>query len=139
MIVRRSTAQFASVVALYVLLLAGCGSELSQVSGRVTFDGEPVDRATVVFQGPGLPQAVDTTRADGIYSLSTGGKQGLPPGAYRVTISAYQTRRSENELSEPVPVLRTPAKYNKPETSGLTAEVQPGHNEFDFQLRSNGG
>jgi len=119
---------------LCCLLLCGCGSKLASVEGTVTLDGKPLSTGTVVFQNEGLPMGVGGLSSNGSYTIYTGDQPGLPPGDYQVTVSAYQTRPGRDEMEEPIPVLLTPPRYNKPETSGLTAKVTPGSNRFDFKL-----
>ena len=120
---------------LLCLLLCGCGSKLAGVDGTVTLDGKPLSTGTVVFQNEGLPMGVGSLRSNGSYTVYTGDQRGLPPGDYQVTVSAYQTRPGRDAMEEPIPVLLTPPRYNKPETSGLTAKVTPGSNRFDFPLQ----
>ena len=39
----------------------------------------------------------------------------------------------------PIPTLITPVKYKSTQSSGLSAEIKPGRNTFDFALVSDGG
>ena len=128
---------------LVCAMLAGCGAEsdpeldkLVPVSGKVTLDGKPLPRGTVVFHADNAAQGYAEIRSDGSYRVKTGDQRGLMPGTYRVTITAYKTLPSTaaDDPEEPVPDLLTPPRYNKPDTSGLVAEVQPGSNSFDFSL-----
>lgn len=114
--------------------LAGCSSELVAVSGSVTLNGEPLPRGTVVFQQRGSATGYGEIRSDGSYEVKTGDQEGLKPGTYRVTVTAYETASVADEFEMAVPRLLTPARYNKPETSGLTAEVGPKSRTFDFDL-----
>ena len=120
-----------------IILLTGCSSELSKVSGTVVLDGEPLDRGVVTFQADGKPMAIGQIRSNGTYQMKTGSKDGVVPGVYQVTVSAYQSKPSEDDLGEPIPVLLTPAQYNSPGESGLTADVKPGRNNVDLPLVSN--
>lgn len=135
---------FAACVAGAALILpAGCGSDLASVSGTLTLDGKPLagtenTNVTIMFYpetGSGAPSAAMTDES-GHYKLSTGSQAGIAPGPYVVTLSA-------SEFSEPAPGggaprrrILTPAKYANPSQSGLRAEVQPGRNTFDFDLKS---
>ncbi len=123
------------LLALVAGLTVGCGSDLAEVTGTVSLDGRPLDSGTIVFQGPNLPQAAGQIGEDGSYSVSTGTQRGLPPGQYRVTVTAYKTRAGRDEQEAPIPEFLTPVRYNNPETSGLTADVEPGGNRFDFTLK----
>ena len=83
-----------------LLLLAGCGPALpatQSVTGTVTYQGQPVEGATVLFtRGSGKlaegEMAISKTGPDGRFELTThvGGQaevKGAPVGEYKVTIS----------------------------------------------------
>ena len=148
------------------LLLAGCsgGGALTTeyVEGVVTFDGQPVAEATVMFvpvaEGQGL-SATGMTDAQGVYRLTAAnleGKTAAPgtgtlPGEYYVGVikSVSETPMSEEEAHEKgVPYVATqageappitheiPQKYNNPKESGLKATVQSGKNTIPLELTS---
>jgi hypothetical protein len=53
----------------------------------VTLDGQPVEGATVTFMtDDGKQSAAGSTDAAGKFSLSTNGKDGAPPGTYKVVV-----------------------------------------------------
>jgi hypothetical protein len=132
----RALARAARCAAVAVCLAAaGCGSELADVSGTVTLDGQPLPRGTVVFQGDKLASGYGEIRSDGTFEIRTGDQQGLKPGKYRVTVTAYQTGPAAHAEGEVIPELLTPKRYNNPDTSDLTAEVKPGGGHFDFKLK----
>src|SRR5690242_11930690 len=77
------------ILAVLVILLAGCSSEpyqVAPVSGRITLDGKPVEKVAVMFQpvasegniNPG-PGSYGITDADGRYTLKLIGVE--RPGA----------------------------------------------------------
>ena len=76
-------------------LLVGCnsGSVSGTVpaSGKVTYKGAPVEGAIVTFvpQGNGRT-ATATTRAGGVFSLTTVDSSGALPGKYRVTVDKVE-------------------------------------------------
>lgn len=124
-------------------LVTGCGNGLATVSGEVSLDGEPLRggdgvRAMVYLYpegGSGAP-AVGLVDESGKYSVSTGTKQGVAPGAYLVSISASELIGKE-EVGVPRAGRRiTPAHYADPRQSDLRVEVSPGSNTFDFALES---
>jgi len=123
----------------------GC-SDLAGVSGSITLDDRPLiggrdQRVTVVFvpeSGSGATAAA-LVDADGQYTLSTGTKSGVLPGNYLVAISAVEVLRSKDESAPPGGRRLTPRIYSDPRQSGFRAEVQPGNNTFNFDLRSNAG
>jgi hypothetical protein len=127
----------ATSLILYLGLMAlvtGCGSKLPTVSGTVTLDDAPLANAKVVFEAPDKPMAVATTDASGYYDVMTGTQRGMAAGTYKVAISAYATKDGGNE--SPLPILRTPKRYNSAKTSELKAEVKVGRNEnIDFLLK----
>jgi hypothetical protein len=116
--------------------IAGCGSGLppvAPVKGTVTWKGQPVAGASVMFMpGAGRP-ATGTTDAEGHYRLSAFGEtNGAMLGQYKVTITKrvpisdapYAPERSE-----------IPPAYADAATSPLKAEVTAaGPNEFTFDL-----
>ena len=91
---------------LLVLLVAGCGSgefQITNVSGTVTFDDEPLVGAEVVFAPMGEADAIDvgpvsvgTTDAEGRYSLTTiRGQKGAVVTKHRVSVGLKDISRSE--------------------------------------------
>ena len=124
-----------NIVAIATLVtVVGCGSELPQAEGLVTLDGEPLPKARVVFSSPDHPMAVGTTDEQGRYQARTGSTLGISAGEYQVSVSAYKETKKPNNLEAPIPVLKTPSRYNDTTRSGLTASIQDGRNEVDFDL-----
>lgn len=127
------------------MFLLGCGQSESSVSGTVTLDGRPVEGSrelygTVNFyraDGGGSP-ATAMIRESGTYSLVTGGKEGLEPGNYKVAITLKEIIPPTAPGGDTRNKRIGPAKYGQPAQSGLTAEVKPGKNTFDFALVSDG-
>ena len=107
---------------------------LANVSGRITFNGQPVEGAVItLIAQKGQPVAQGTTDAVGKYTLKTmKGDSRIPAGAFGVTISkTLKGSRSGEEKA------LLPLKYAMRGTSGLAVEVvAPGVNEFDFELCS---
>lgn len=130
------------VLALGVVV-AGCGSGLSSVSGNITLDGQPLAggenvRITIMFypaSGRGAPAAAIADE-DGGYFLSTGSKEGVVPGSYVVTLSAVEFIPSKTPGGMPAKKVLTPSRYANAKKSGLSADVKPGRNTFDFELHS---
>ena len=117
-------------------LLTGCGSDLATLEGVIRLDDEPLADARIVLQSPDRPMAVGKSDEQGRYSVQTGSQPGVLPGEYAVTISAYETRQSGGGEA-PVPILRSPRRYNSADTSGLSVVVQEGANTgVDFDLSS---
>ena len=81
---------FLAVIGLLAAVSAGCGPsapKLYPASGTVTFEGKPVEGASVLF----IPQAgrpsMATTDASGKFTVTTNGKPGAPLGTYLVTVT----------------------------------------------------
>jgi hypothetical protein len=118
---------------LLMLLLitgsVGCArsnySEVAPVTGRITLDGKPIEYADVTFQPSGKSPGVGRTGKDGRYMLLyKRGVFGAPVGPNRVSI-AIDTQLTHGPQT-------VPAKYNT--DSELRCDVQPGPNEFNFDL-----
>jgi hypothetical protein len=116
-----------------VLFASGCGGgggpSLGTVSGRVTLDGQPLQGAVVEFQPAEGRGSFGVTDAQGDYRLSfTEARQGAVLGKHtvRITLDAEDDERKTD--------ANIPARYNR--LSELTAEVQAGSNERNFELQS---
>ncbi|MDO5553915.1 MAG: carboxypeptidase-like regulatory domain-containing protein [Planctomycetia bacterium] len=137
-----------------VLLITGCGNpnNLQRITGTVTLDGKPLEKAIVNFTpvGEGVPAAGETN-SSGIYTLTStlgDGGSGTQPGEYKVSIQKNGPERewTEEEIAQAAknpdkaPVIRNvnfiPTRYESPETSGFTATVVKGSNTFNFELSS---
>ncbi len=147
-----------------VFLIPGCGSRFLKteyVEGVVTYNGKPIEGATVIFQSAdeskGFQAGTGMTDANGVYKLSTtGGKgeAGVPAGEYKVAIKKQKviddgkenTPTTQEEYTEQMEksgglqlkVPKTewiiPKKYSMVQSSGLTATVKKGENEISFKL-----
>lgn len=117
------------------VLTVGCGGEpRGDVSGTVTFDGQPVAQGMVSFErveasGP----ARNVPLRDGTYQAS--GAAGLTPGTYRVRISADDVDAMgigpETDQHTPFKhVSLLPPVWNT--ESQLSVEVRQGRNTFHF-------
>lgn len=125
-----------------LMILSGCGSDLGQVTGAVTLDGQPLRgggdvRATVYFQ----PVSGNGTTASGLlnesgqYKISSGSQKGVAPGEYVVTISATQLVRSPTGAPAGGKAIIDP-NYANAGTSGFKCTVAAGENEYDLALNS---
>ncbi len=142
--------------------LAGCsgpadsGPARVAVSGTVTYNGSPVEGASVTFspQDKGGLAAAGTTDAQGHFKLTTiNADDGAVPGSYAVMISktegeaaSGETQTEEEAYKQAFPGNQPaaeskakdllPAKYKDKATSGLTATVaESGKNDFTFELK----
>ena len=104
----------------------------------MTLDGSPLDDATISFvpTAEGQRQAAWATVKGGQYSITSA--DGLGTGQFRVEIRALRTvgsKANEADPTLPAPAREAvPAKYNT--KSELSAEIKPGANTADFDLKS---
>ena len=109
------------------------------IRGTVTLDDVPLDSGTIHFepQAPSTGHGTGTMILNGVYELPAG--RGLPPGSYKVSISAPETMEQTAVVGQelPPPAERIPPRYNA--DTELRAEVsESGPNEFNYELRSAG-
>ena len=128
------TPRFATFLAAGLALLPlACRGENSHkptfaVTGKVTIDGKPAEHATVVLHpvGGGGPEVVKPrgkVTTNGTFTLTTyDGNDGAPAGDYLVTVELWLA----GVRADDPPSNRLPAKFAKPEASGLTATVLAG-------------
>jgi hypothetical protein len=105
--------------------LAGCGGgspSLVPVTGKLTLNGRPLKRATVVFtpdraRGGRGPQSFDVTGDDGTFTLRTTEGMGAVVGWHQVTVAPPADDADLMALME---------KFLDPDRSGLSREVKAG-------------
>lgn len=128
----RLTGLFALLATSMILGCGPSGLDTQPVSGKVTFDGQPVQEGRILFRGTGSdPRAFSAEIKNGEYQLEAFA------GKMRVEVTASRPvpgKFDESNPGEKVPVgeMYIPAKYNS--QSELTAEVAAGKNEFNFDL-----
>lgn len=139
-----------SILAAATLLLAlsGCGGvsdqpELGLVTGTVMLDNQPLKGIAVTFLPDNGRPATGTTDENGDYELIYIGKTpGCKVGHNRVEIGfdeeAGEDDATEGDDAAPTPgdtgKNDIPSRYNA--ESELEANVKPGENVFDFDLKS---
>lgn len=147
------------LAALFALLVPlGCGPNDGleprlPVSGRVTYNGEPLPRGSIRFEpeDPNAARPATGLIEDGRYRLTTlTPGDGAIPGQYKVAITAREVmdvseveKAAEGGTFEQTAVAAAsdeaasliPPKYALPTTSGLTANVEKGSTRFDFDLQ----
>ena len=130
------------LLALVLLVPAGCErpEPLGKVFGKVTLHGAPLSEGLLIFSNreTGVYMTANL-RPDGTYELQTAKGFGLPLGSYHIAVSPplpdLITGKTPAE-TPPTPPVEIPAKFRKPETSGLTIEVQMGDNPKNIDLSS---
>jgi len=79
--------RFLVLLAAAAGLAGGCGDGRHQVSGTVTYDGQPLTHAAVVFTGDTGAVATGFSDDSGRFTLESSGKPGLPAGSYKVSVT----------------------------------------------------
>ncbi len=125
---------------LLFVSLAGCSDadHVAPVTGTVRFQQQPLAGAIVRFQPRrGGSPSTAVTDESGRYELRYSRELlGAEIGDHSVSISTYSAGNPDAEPPRaPVPE-RIPARYNA--ESELTAQVQAGNNQIDFQLDGTG-
>jgi hypothetical protein len=114
-------------------ITVGCGAKphvdpnRTQVSGSVSFDGQPLKAGSISFDSTesGIGTMV-TIREGGVYSTDR-----VPLGANVVTIETESL-----QFGSPHLYTKIPATYADPSKSGLKVDIQPGVNEnVNFDLK----
>jgi len=151
-------AAVAGLVGLGLLAVAGCGGDESgiarrySVSGKVTYKGTPVEKGTIVFEPSDFAKGkvASGTIENGPYTLSTTGdsKDRALPGDYKVVIISRVVDMSKVEANrgggagrqddvfkaEKKAQRLIPKKYERSDTSGLSAKVEERSLSKDFDL-----
>ncbi|QDT93183.1 carboxypeptidase-like regulatory domain-containing protein [Gimesia algae] len=145
-----------SALALFfpLFFLQGCGGteeklpQRTAVSGIVTFDGEPVEGASITFRPveESGQTANGRTNDEGQFQMGTfEGTDGVVAGDYIVMISKIKSKSIAKVLPEddpnydpdpqpePPPENLLPEKYSQAETSGLTVTVLKGEEITDLK------
>jgi hypothetical protein len=131
-----------ALLALLLSLTAGCnhGPPMAQVTGKVIYNGKPLEFGAVMFQPPHGQPARGDIQPDGTFTLSTYRlNDGVVLGKHKVRIACYETQRP-GTVRPPGEValgkLLIPAKYTTFERSGFTADVHEGENPpITFELK----
>jgi hypothetical protein len=133
------------VVGLLLLSLAACkGDPIGHtvpVKGKVTVDGKALTKGSVTFwpnkdKGNNSPhEAGAPIGEDGTYEVFTKGKPGVPPGHYKVTVTAQVPSDPKNPYS--APKLLVPQKYTEQQSTPFLIEVveTPGPNAYDLAVK----
>jgi hypothetical protein len=133
--------------------LSGCAIEVPdskylQISGKVTYHGEPVESGAIHFlpeEAGGFPASgvIEKGQIKDVTTRKSG--DGILAGIYKVAISASEGPVLEGRTSsvpDPGQVERLaaesksliPPRYNNARDSGLRANVSPTNRVFDYEL-----
>lgn len=126
---------FLSIV-FSILFFSGCLNGNVSMKGRVTYsdDGEPLEIGTVSFVSETLHSRGEIGR-NGQYVIGTMSKKdGLPPGAYKITVSGAYQDGGETAQGVPIEIPLIDPKYVSSNTSGLSIVVDRSTKEFNFSV-----
>jgi hypothetical protein len=141
----RQTARIATWLTLFAAS-CGCqrGPQLVPVSGKVHYNGRPLEFGSVTFQPASGQPAQGDIQPDGSFTLSTyRPNDGAVVGLHKVRIACYESQKpgaikppGEQTLGK----LLIPQKYSLFDQSGFTAEVRAENNEpFAFEMTGPAG
>lgn len=121
----------------FAVVLSGCGSGKPVMEGRVTLDGAPIGKGSILLMpANGKGQTAGTGIVDGQYRME------VSEGPMKVIISSPQKTDRTQHFATPENTANTvpvyidvvPERYN--EATELLVTIRPGRNEFDFALES---
>jgi len=129
----------ASCTVLGVLLAClACSGGLKPTRGKVTYKGQPIKGAVVVFvprdDKSTSPRPSGVTGDEGSYSLTTGTREGAPAGEYVVTVTWTEMTQKPKKgkmsmADEEVEIRdRLGGRYADPAKSTFQATVKSGSN-----------
>ncbi|MEM8944023.1 MAG: hypothetical protein AAGD11_02490 [Planctomycetota bacterium] len=103
---------------------------IGQVTGVVTVDGKPMAGLGILFSQKGFRSSSGFTNERGEYELKyVKDTMGAAVGSHKVRIEYISQEGAGPRRG------RIPAQYNR--NTELTVEVEPGNNEFNFDVKTN--
>jgi hypothetical protein len=129
--------RYSFLAAAALLFLTGCGAKTSTVSGKVTYQGQPVTGGSITLLptggSTGKPAAANV-QPDGTFTMSSGTDAGgATPGQNRVTYSAPVVELPTGvELQPGQSPPASPFAGLRPTTE--TVEVKSGTNNLVIEL-----
>jgi len=143
-----------ATASFFVFLASGCfdpsgAVKTFPVAGKITLDDKPVTAtSTIVLFKPDAGrrntspfEPTGTVDGAGNYRLVTKGKNGAPPGWYKVVVTATEPRGAEEKgprNHRPGPRSVLPARYGQAATTTVAIEVveHPAPGAYDVKLTS---
>jgi hypothetical protein len=129
------------IVGGLVLGLPGCGDveeKLIPVAGKVTLDGTPLTSGSVSFRPSGdsesQEQPTGTISSDGSYRLHLHGREGAPPGRYKVVVFANEPIQRARGGHGGLPRSLIDRRYNSAKTTPLEKVVKDNAPEGAYDL-----
>jgi hypothetical protein len=133
--------RYSFLVVASLLFLTGCGSKGSTVTGKVTYQGQPVTGGSITLipvasEGSttaGKPAAANI-QSDGTFKMSAGTDAGAAsPGQNRVLYSAPVTELPEGVELKPGQTP-PPSPFDGLRPVNETVEIKPGNNTLEIEL-----
>lgn len=124
------------------MIVVGCGKsgpEKYPVTGKMTFQGQPVGEGTVQFYNPAVGSVGVKLGATGEFSFAELG--GLVSGDYSVYVEPPEQYTTPppaggmQNLPPPKEYPNIPEKYRQVITSDLKAPVKSKPNKFEFDMK----
>lgn len=115
----------------------GCDSSKGRVTGKVTFDGQPVEGIGLVFNPNFKGGTISTgkTDAEGYYkAMFSHSTEGVLVGKHHVIFEYNHDEDDENAVDAGIVI---PQKYTTTDTTPCMIEIKPGSNEFSYDINSN--
>jgi hypothetical protein len=149
------------VLSVILLISFGCGKPTGDISGKVTYQGKPVSGGSIIFfDAENLQVGSGALGLDGEYSvfkvpagpmkIAVSAPTALPRRRQKDSRSSSLATEKAPEGANPkapkwngggaAPGARSrvdvviPAKYTRPDQSGVTYTVQPGQQEHNIDL-----
>ncbi|QDU76590.1 hypothetical protein Pan97_36420 [Bremerella volcania] len=125
-------------LSLLLLITAGCGSgrsDLVEVTGKVTLDGQPVNKGKITFEATDGKGGVEGGSIEnGEYSVKTTlGSKAVKINSPKV-VGERKTYGTADSPTEEVSTEAIPKQYNR--NTELKIEVSSSSLEHDFDLKS---
>jgi hypothetical protein len=121
-------------VSIVLLLAAGCGQRAprgGELSGTVTYKGQPVNNAGLTLYSDGGTQLVIAVSDEGTFRTTD-----VPPGNYKVVVggsSAAAAQSGPQFASKPT--IPFPNKYKDRQKTDLTIKVSEGAQKVNLELK----
>ena len=134
----RTLSSYLIASCLTSVFVAGCGPSgppVGEVSGKVTFKGQPVKEGTVTFMNPTEGGAGESPiAADGGYAIPE-----LVVGEYIVVVNPLMEMKDTDPGKSPPALVEKPApnvptKYRQQGLTPLKSSIKEGKNEFQIQM-----
>jgi hypothetical protein len=130
------------LIVLFLAALSGCSSQapVAQLSGKVTFKGQPVPAGWISFTPDVVEKGAGQVKLlqiqDGLYDTSKETDPGLRPGRYFIRIAGFDGKKAPfyaqgKQIFNPVedtcevPEGSSNKDFTIPESAGKNVKVEP--------------